>query len=435
MQEDLIHYLWKYQSFDKTELKTTANNPLKVFKTGNHNYNDGPDFSEGLIEIEGIKWFGNIEIHINASEWYNHNHHKDPLYDNVILHVVWNNDMDVYNADGQIIPCLELKELTSPLLVRKYKQFLQPPGAIPCAVFESSKLFDSIRIRQAFDLAMTVRMDEKCLGILNDLKYFQNDWNKIAYKLLLKAFGFKINQEAFEQMAFLLDEVIIQKNRHNLQTVEAYLFGIGGFLNGEPMDLYHENLTNEFKYLKHKYNIREIVDPGYWRFMRLRPVNFPTVRIAQFAAIICNVSNLFNELTEDPTFNSIKRLLSIQPSDYWLDHYRFGQVSNSRKKAPGKTTIDLIIMNVIVPLLFTYSKYIGDDSIKAKALDILESLKPENNRITRSFKEIGFPIMNAYDSQASIGLYKNYCQNKKCLSCPIGVSILKHDAANEIEIS
>ncbi|QCK14738.1 DUF2851 family protein [Mangrovivirga cuniculi] len=433
MQEDFLHYLWKYQSFDKDELTTHRNQPLAIIKSGTFNNNDGPDFNRGLVEIDDLKWFGNIEIHIKSSDWYNHKHHEDPAYDNVILHVVWENDVDVFNAAGEIIPVLELKDRVSPLLVRKYKQFLQPPGSIPCGVFDPVNNCDTVRIRQALDMAMIQRMDEKKLRILNELSDENNNWEKVAYKQLLRSFGFKINQDGFDQMAYLLDETIIRKNYHRPVVIEAYLYGLAGMLDGEPCDDYSALLKSEFDFLRHKYNLNQKVDPSYWKYMRLRPSNFPAVRIAQYCAIISENKNLFDAFLNFDSYLSIQKILKKEPSEYWKNHYKFGTESKSKSKTPGKASIDLLVINTIVPLIYTYAEYIGDIELKEKALLILESIKPEKNRITKRFSDLGFDLINAYDSQSVIGLNKMFCERKKCLSCPVGINLLKNNHASGVQ--
>lgn len=426
MQEKFLHFLWRFQFLNKKDLHTSTDEKLEIITPGTHNEDSGPDFLNARIIIGSINWYGHIEIHINASDWYRHNHHTDKAYENVVLHVVWNNDRDIVHTDGMTLPTLELKSIALSGLCKKYHQFEQTKLPIPCA-----KHLDEVPIlikNAMLDKALYQRMTNKNNLVYRLLEQNTGDWYETAYQLLAYNFGFKANNETFLRLAQSLSIKTILKHNASLLQLEAILFGMSGLLPmAPPNDEYIENLQKEFALFQHKeYVHKQALFTPQWKFFRLRPANFPTIRIAQFAQILHQHTNLFDTLISTPT-KEIHKVFSITQSIYWQNHYNFGKKSSPHIPGLGAKSIDSILINTIVPLLVAYGKTKDNQDYIDRATAILEYLPAENNKITRIWIENGIKIKNAFDSQASIELYNNFCSQKKCLKCNIGMDILRKD--------
>lgn len=424
MKENFLHFVWQYQYFDKKELISDTGESIQIISTGRHNNDAGPDFLNSKIQIGKVTWYGNIEIHINSSDWFIHKHQNDSAYENVILHVVWKNDQPVYRKDGTTIPCIELKDRINTTIFSRYSALIVSKDTnLACA--GHMRNIPEVLKTSMLEKALLTRLEKKTQKIqsMQDKNFL--DWEETSYKLLLRNFGFKLNAAPFSRLALVLPFKIIKKHKANLLQIESLLFGQAGMLNKEFTDPYCKNLKEEFEFLSHKYSLEEKVDPSEWKFLRLRPANFPTIRLAQLATVLSNTESLFNQLTENCSLKDLIYLFQKNPSEYWLNHYSLDKKSKQKNKGLGLDSIHNIIINTVVPLLAAAGNAIEKIELKEKALNILESLPPENNRITRMWNTTDLKINNAAEAQGSIELFNSYCSNKLCLNCNIGVAVIK----------
>jgi Protein of unknown function (DUF2851) len=427
MQEDFLYYVWKLQYFDKKYLATCQGEALSVSHPGTRNDHAGPDFLQGSIIINNVIWHGHIEIHINASDWHEHQHHNDKAYENVILHVVWHHDKDIQQQDGTIIPTLALKDRVSPQLHQQYQRLVHNKAPIPCAK-HLPQVADLLKASM-LDKALFQRLTHKNNLVYRLLEDNKGDWEATAYQLLAYNFGFKVNSSTFLDLALNLPLKTLAKHADNLLELEALLLGQASLLpaNKEPQDAYLEALKKAHNYLAHKYPLKiGGVQETQWKFFRLRPANFPTIRIAQFAQLMHQNPSIFDLLVHVPTQTLYKKL-SIMQSPYWQAHYRFFKRSNTKIPGLGKASIEHILINTAVPLLVAYGKTKDEQDYIDRAITILQHLPAEHNTITRHWEDVGIKAKSAFDSQALIELFNNFCVKKKCLSCDIGVAILQKE--------
>ena len=420
MNEEFLYYLWRLKLLD-APLFTTDNRRVTIIDTGERNTDSGPDFLFAKIKIDDTIWAGNVEMHVRASDWYRHHHEKDRAYDTVVLHVVYEHDREVFTFSKQKIPVLELKGKFDKTLFDNYLSLLQSGQPIACGnlvqeVSDLEKLFWLERL-------MAERLEEKASQIESDLKYSQGDFQEIFYQKLARNFGFKTNNDAFEQLARMLPLKILLKHIDNRFQLEALLYGQAGLLRKAYKDDYPTRLKAEYEFLAQKYNLKPL-KVGVWKFMRMRPTNFPTIRISQLAALLYQSGGLFHKIPEMKRLTDVISLLSVSTSDYWKDHYRFGIKSVARKKTLGELSAQLILINTVIPFVFVYGRLMNKPAMQQKALSWLEQIKPENNKIVRLYLQLGFPLRNAMHTQAVIQLKQNYCDNLKCLDCRIGQKIL-----------
>ncbi|HCW05771.1 MAG TPA: DUF2851 domain-containing protein [Cytophagales bacterium] len=422
MNESFLHYLWQFQYFDKSELVTSQGESLSVLKTGILNSNAGPDFFNAKIKIGDIDWVGNVEIHVKSSDWLAHHHEIDSAYDNVILHLVWENDKPIFHKNREL-PTLELKARVADSIIKEYKRLISNPAAIACE--KSFTKVDPIIKHSMLDKALMQRLEIKANNINELLKINLRDWDETTYQLLARNFGFKINADPFFQLSKTLPYKIIQKQNSLLQ-VEALLFGQAGILETKTKDEYISLLHREYHLLAQKYSLNNSrLNAAQWRFLRLRPSNFPTLRLSQLAAIVFASKNIFSKLIEVEIYESLKKIFEVDQSDYWKTHYRFGPKAKGAVPKIGESSIENIVINTVVPLLVAYGKDKDEQRYIDKAVDLLQQIPAEANKITRTWNELGLSIKNAFDSQALIELHNNFCQKRQCLNCNIGVSILK----------
>jgi hypothetical protein len=424
MNESFLHYVWQFQYFDKSELRTTEGEPVTVFKPGFLNSNAGPDFSQGKIKIGSIEWAGSVEIHIKSSGWKDHHHDDDAAYENVILHVVWQNDKPVVRKDGSVLPTIELRNRVNESLIAEYKKLINSSYAIPC-----SKLLLGVSDITKFsmlDKVLAERLEAKSLFVKELLKKNNSDWNETCYQVLARNFGFKVNADPFLQLTQNLPYKILLKHLNSSLQVEALLFGVAGFLEGGMKDEYFTSLQKEFKILSAKYQLDAMkFNPSQWKFLRLRPANFPTIRIAQFAAMIAKSPNIFSKLIDANNYAELKEIFNVNQTSYWHSHYRFGKKSKSSVYDLGGMSIDNLIINSVTPLFVAYGIAHGETTYLDRAQQILQQMPAEGNKIIRAWEEWNWKVKNAFDSQALIELYNNYCQKRNCLNCVIGASLLK----------
>jgi len=419
MKEEFLHYIWKYKLYKSGNLKKKKKKKIEIIKTGTHNFDSGPDFFNAKIKIDETVWIGNVEIHMNSSDWFSHNHNTNKAYDNVILQVVNHHDKEIFRTDGQSIPTLVLK--FDKKLLANYEDLLQNKLWIPCE--KQIPKVDSFIVDQWISILAIERLEEKSKRIDELLHQFNNNWETAFYVQLAHNFGFKLNSEPFELLAKSLPLSYLAKHKNSLLQIEALLFGQAGFLNDADGDEYYQSLKKEYLFLKSKFNLKPI-EKHVWKFLRSRPGNFPTIRIAQFAMLIYKSSALFSKIIESKSLDEIKELLLVEPSEYWINHYLFNKESVKKTKSLGESSVDILIINTVIPFLFVYGKQTGSETIKQRALDFLEKIKSEKNSIVDSWNKIGILSDNALSSQALIHLKNNYCNTKNCLNCQIGSQII-----------
>ncbi len=428
VKEDLIKYIWKHQKYNNKNIFTDNGHKITVYWPGTSNNDQGPDFMNARIMIGGTVVYGSVEIHVNAKDWYNHGHHNDPRYNNVILHIIWNESIaKIKRLDNTVVPALSLKYRVPPRLLKTYKKLIYSDLEVPCTKYYPSVNY--INKVSMLEKVLFQRLTNKNLLINKLLKNNNGDWEETVYQSVAHSFGCKINSLNFLELAKSLKYKFIKKHVGNLLEIEALLMGQANLLldnnytEKEDLD-YIKNLKETYKYLSHKYNLKNsTISYDQWIFFRLRPANFPTIRIAQFAKLLNKKINLFNFLIHG-TVKDLYDLFNVQQSDYWQNHFIFGK--KSKKKIPkiGKASIENIIINSIVPLLVSYSKFIGERMYADKAIAILQAMPAEKNSLLNKWTKLGVKINNAFDSQAYIELYNNFCKNHKCLDCKIGCKIL-----------
>ena len=419
MKESILHYVWQYKLFTAHNLETTDGEKVEIIDVGRYNTDAGPDFFNAKVKIGHTIWAGNIEIHINSSEWNKHKHQIDSAYNNVILHVVHNADCNVYGSDGKCIPQLEL---TFPRQIEEnYEQLFSETKWIPCA--EKIKFVSSVFIQSWKTALLTERMEQKMNVIESLLANNNQHWEEAFYITLARSFGFGTNSLAFESLAKSLPVSVLGKHKDNLFQLEALLFGQAGLLHQNESIKYVVDLRKEYDFLRTKFSLTPI-DGTLWKFLRLRPDNFPHIRIAQFAALIHSSSKLFSKIVECPNLDYLRQLFDCELSAYWKNHYLFSAESAFNNKKLGVQSVNSILINTVVPFLFCYASHKNDDELKDKALQILEEIPSERNSIITNWQNIGLSSTSAYDSQALIQLKKQYCDEKKCLRCRIGHKVL-----------
>lgn len=421
MREEFLHYVWRLKRFKLYDLKTTEGTPIELLKVGDHNHHSGPDFTDARIKIGDTTWAGNVEIHLNSSDWHRHGHHLDAAYQNVILHVVLEEDEVVRLENGERLPCLELKKRVPSKLSGSYLKLLHNEAWIPC---ENHLLkVPTITKTLWLDRLLVERLEEKTHLIAQRLSQTQNDWETTFYQLLGKSFGTKVNAEPFEQLARSVPLKIINKHRNSLMQIEAILFGQAGLLEGEFEDDYPQRLQKEALFLRKKYGLQPL-QKVQWKYMRMRPANFPSLRIAQLASLLFSTSHLFSKILAANSLKELEQLFDLKLSLYWYSHYRFDQLSVRRPKRLGIATIRSLIINTIVPFLFHYGQVRDEAQYQDKALQFMEQLKPEDNHIIAKWKDLGLEAATAAQTQAMLQLKNEFCDKKRCLECAIGHWVL-----------
>ncbi len=419
--EYFLHYIWKNKLFDSKNIFDDEGNPIEVLSPGIQNTDAGPDFFNAKIKINNTIWAGNVEIHSNASDWYKHNHHKDKAYNNVILHVVADCDKETKSEDGKKIPCFILNYEKK--LSEKYLNLINNKNAISCNNYISS--VDKLILNTWLSRLLIERAEQKTEYVKSLLEFKNNHWEEIFYITTAKSFGFKVNALPFELLAKSLPSIILAKHKNNKFQIEALLFGQAGMLDNKLQDDYFQKLKKEYRFLKTKYNLTS-VENHLWKFLRIRPSNFPTIRISQFADLIYKSSHLFSEIIETKNISELEKMFDIQASEYWNTHYNFGKESPFKEKRFGKSAVKNILINTVIPILFLYGQEKDKIEITEKAINFLENIKPEKNNITKKWKNTGLKIKNAYFSQALIQLYNEYCIKKRCLDCRIGHQFIQN---------
>ncbi len=426
MKEDFLHYLWKYKKFDISNLKTTKNESIILQKIGIHNIeNSGPDFFDTRLIIGEQKWVGNVEIHIKSSDWYAHNHEIDSNYDNVILHVVWEDDMDVFRKNNTIIPTLQLKDYVSPGLINNYQNLFQESKKSQISCEKQLPDVSGFILENWQERLYLERLEQKSTLIAELLQKTANDWEATLFLLLAKNFGLKVNGDAFLSIADSINFSVVRKNSDSIYKLEALFFGQSGLLQNDSSSEYSIMLKREYQFLKTKFKL-DTSGCLPVQFFRLRPPNFPTIRLAQLAMLYFKNTQLFADSIQINSLEKLYKLFTVETSEFWQEHYTFDKVSTKRKKKITKSFIDLILINTIIPLRFLYAKTLGKN-IEEEIFELINQLPSEHNHITKYFLSSNINIKNAMHSQAMIQLKKEYCDQKACLQCAIGNFLLNRE--------
>lgn len=421
--EELLHYFWKTGFLKTQQFSTVSGEPLQIIHAGFHNTHAGPDFENALIEIGATKWAGNVEMHLYSSDWFKHRHEFDEAYQNVILHVVYEHDRAVFRKDGTEIPVLELKSIIPFALIKTYKHLMAAASWVPCA--KALSRVDECHQQAFLNRVMMERLAAKQQEISELLTQLKGSWDDTFYIYLAKHFGFKTNALPFECLAKSLPQQILAKHKNKSLQIEALIFGQAGLLGSDFVDDYPAKLKVEYDFLRKKYGLKTI-EPGIWKYMRLRPANFPTIRLAQFSALVIKSMHLFSKILAMDDFSSIRTLFSDLPvHPYWEHHYLFESQTERHSVQIGSSSIQNLLINVVVNFLFSYGKYHAQEMYCSRAIHMLEHLPAENNLITRNYHQLGLKAQSALASQALISMKKNYCDQKKCLFCGIGSQILQ----------
>lgn len=427
MNEDFLHYLWKHRQFDLSDLRTEQNEDLEIIHCGYHNENAGPDFLDARVKINGTLWAGNVEIHISSSDWYKHGHQNDPAYDNVILHVVFNQDRAVEAPEGSVVPALTLKDRIDYQSYRKYKAWVAEGKFIPCdkIVHQVPQLIKT----SAVHAAAVERLSSKSEISRDHLLQTKGDMEGAFYRIFLRALGMKVNALPFEQLAKTTPHELIRKVSQREIQLEALLLGQAGFLAAAKSDHSHvKTLQKEFEFLKKKYGLNPMPISA-WKLFRLRPQNFPQVRLAQLATFYHRHPSVAKAISEMDNSEDLFEFFSIKIEDgFWLNHYTLDAESTNRKKSFGKDFLKHLVVNAVVPFVFSLADYNRDESYKQRAIGLLEKLPSERNAIIRNFDNLDFKIKSSFDSQGIIELKNSYCERKRCLRCKVGTHLMKNYA-------
>tara|TARA_B110000238_G_scaffold21382_1_gene20814 strand:+ start:11187 stop:12461 length:1275 start_codon:yes stop_codon:yes gene_type:complete len=421
MKEDFLHYVWKYQLFKKEDLRSSGNKVIHILKPGIHNRNAGPDFLNAKIVINNQIWVGNVEIHLKSSDWYAHNHENDVNYDATILHVVYEHDVEVYLKGNVVLPTLILKELIASDLLSNYLKLSNvTTNWIPCG--EQVTMIDAFLFSNWKERLFFERLERKAVFIGALLAHQNNDFEAVLFQLLAKNFGLKVNGEAFLALSQSIDFSIVRKVRANEHQFMALLFGQAGFLVEDLQEAHHLSLKKEYAYLQHKFALQTLAKQQF-SFFRMRPNNFPTIRIAQLVSLYHLHQNLFSKLMQVSKIEDFYSLISVSISSFWQTHYTFDTTSRKSTKQLTKSFIDLLIINTIIPLKFVYEKSRGGVD-EVEIISVLSQLKPEKNSIISKFETLKIVSKSAFDTQSLLELKNNYCAPKRCLECAIGNAVL-----------
>ena len=422
MQEDFLHYIWRLQQFAHRELRTTEGETIEILDTGTHNHHDGPDFSLARIRIGEQLWVGNVEIHVQASEWRAHGHQHDVAYENVILHVVYTEDEPIYRDMGHRLPCLELRQRIAPNLLAAYRKLRHNEYWIACQhhFYLTSEMTRTLWL----DRLLVERLQRRTEVLTEALAATQSDWEETYYRLLCRALGGSVNGDAFAQLAERTPLRILLRHKHSLLQLEALLFGQAGLLTEARKDDYPQLLQREYRLLRQKYGLAPLT-VSQWRFMRLRPANFPTVRIAQLATLLFRTGQLFSKTLAAQNSAELMNMFAVELSNYWRDHYVFDKATTVRSKRLGKATVQLLLINHVAPFLFFYGRHRNEAALQDQALALLEDMPPERNAVITEWEKLGLQPTSAYQTQALLELKKQYCTPKRCTSCALGHTILQ----------
>lgn len=419
--EALLHYAWKHRLYENVNLQTIEGIPFEIIDPGFLNTHAGPDFFNAKIKLDGQLWVGNVEIHTCSSDWYKHHHETDKAYNSVILHVCeFIDELEIRNEEGRTVPQCIIR--LQPEFKKKYLFLLKNENPVPCAgrIHEVS----SIYLNDWKSALLYERLEQKTQLVFRLLEEYKEDWNEVFYIILSRNFGFGVNNDAFERLAKSLPLKTILKHRDSVIQTEALFFGQTGLLDDEiPEETYYLRLQNEYAFLKQKYKLKAI-ESHIFKSLRMRPANFPHIKLVQLAHIIRNNKGLFAHILKIKNVNELRPLFIQDIGEYWQNHYHFKKTSPKQIKQLGTSSLQILWINTVIPVLFAYGKRKDNVKFCDKALEFLESMKPEKNYIITAFSNIGIEIENAGDTQALIQLKRQYCELKKCIYCRIGHNLL-----------
>ena len=426
LPEDILHFIWKYRLYHTHGIQTVSGETLTVLDAGTHNRDSGPDFLAARIRIGDTEWGGNVEIHVRSSDWDVHHHQFDKAYNNVVLHVVYEHDKTISREDRTLPATLELKPLVPAHILPNYREMMSGMYWIPC-----EKLIHRVspfQLSQWLSRLLIERFEHRVSTIYELLAQQRGSWEDTCYIWMARSFGFKVNAQAFEQLARNLPQTIIAKHKHSPLAAEALFFGQAGLLEDIVFaDEYPQKLQAEYSYLRTLHSLKPM-DASIWKFMRIRPGNFPSVRIAQFAALCLRSSHLFSAIIDIKEVSALRSMFESLPvHPYWRKHYRFDALSPIHGCQLGRRSIDVVLINAVAVILFAYGKYIGKEVYIYRAIALLESLKAEDNVVLKRFSALGVQARQAAESQALLQMKAFYCDKKKCLACGVGLQLIKQN--------
>ncbi len=423
IKEDLLQFIWQHKLYDHSNLITKEGNPLEILHTGELNTNAGADFFNAKIKLNGLILAGNIEIHVRSSDWLKHNHQTDVSYNTIILHVVYEHDKDIPQNTQHNVEVLELKNLIPSHLLSNYHTLLNSKQTLACK--NGYTLIPDTIVNPWLQRMAIERLEKKMSDIAKISESFNNDLTQTFYTILLRNFGFKVNSLPFELLASYLPIHILLKHTHSLLQTESLLLGTAGMLEEEAFeDPYMKHLQNEFEFLKNKYKLSTL-QKHIFKSSRMRPANFPQLRLAQFAALIHNNTGIFNELDSIRSIQQIKEVLNFEMKGYWRNHYKTDGPTTTSDLNLGATSKENILVNTFSYFLYFYGRKLNKPSFEELAVQLLEECDFELNNKTKLYPKQPNTRLNAIDSQGMIHLHDTYCVKKRCLSCAIGVKVLK----------
>lgn len=418
--EKLMQYIWQHRLWLQQDMHTVDGRVVQVIDAGQLNTDAGPDFFNAKIKIDGKMWVGNVEIHVRASDWYRHHHDADKVYDSVILHVVEKDDVPVKRSNGEVIP--QLRMPCSPDFHQRYNHLVGSSGSeLPCG--NEISAMPSIYVADWLSTLAYERLFRKVEHIKELLDRYCGDWEEVCYIVMARSMGFGVNSDAFEQLAMSLPLRFMGKHSDSLLSIEALLFGQSGLLDNLLTDEYVKNLKTEYEFLAHKFSLSRNENIR-WKMARMRPTNFPHRRIALLAEMIYGGYSMMSKMVAASTEKEAQELFDVKLSGYWALHYTFGSEAPHELKALSKASINIMLVNVYVPLVYAYGMIRGEEHLCDRAVSILQSLPSENNVIIDVFKRAGIDSKDAFSSQALIQLRREYCEKHKCLYCRIGHRML-----------
>ena len=432
MREDFLHYVWQHQYFDKADLRTAAGEEITVLKPGHRNADAGPDFLNARLRLGDVEWSGAVEIHLRASDWARHEHQTDPKYDQVILHVVGRHDADVARTNGSLIPALALNARLAPELLARYEALVEAPTVAPLPCAPLLVLVPEITKTMMTERALLERVEAKADVVLALHQQLGQDWEATAYHALMAAFGFQKNSEPLGRLAKAVPLAVLRRHRHDARQLEALLFGQAGLLidNEETeQDVYIQDLKREHEFLQHKYGLAGTALAVHeWNYLRLRPANFPPVRLGQLVGLLHARPTLFDALLTAQNVAALTDFFQAPAPEYWRTHFRPGRAG----KVPGlgKASIDLLITNVVVPLRVAYARHVAQPAVVESSVALLSELPAEHNQYTDPYGALGFTHRTAADSQGLLALHKTYCAPRRCLHCAIGSRLVQQPRPN-----
>ena len=421
MSEDFLHFIWKYGLFERNGMVTDTGEEVQIISMGEHNTDAGPDFLNARLRIGTTTWAGNVELHLRSSDWFSHHHNTDKAYNNVILHVVYAYDHAIIRKSGEIVPTVQLKFNNQ--LYENYFRLLERKSGWPC----DAKIMqvDPLIIDLWINALVVERLQQKTQHIAGLLKQYKNSWEEVFYITLARAFGFGLNALPFELMARSISYAQLARHRDNKKQIEALIMGQAGFLDEAVLfSSYYGELRSEYIHLKNKYHLKP-VERHLWKFLRLRPVNFPTLRLAQFSALLQKSEGIFSRVMSCNDLQELNVLLNVTASEYWNTHYTFDTPSSPSVKRLGSEAINTLIINAVIPFMFIYGQMNNKELLKDRALSLLNFIPAEHNKIVDRWDKLGFKLKSAFDSQGILQLVNTYCNKKQCLSCSIGTRIIQ----------